>query len=330
MIVIQSPTTGIPLMRVGGLRQFYRIKILVSIAWSTLAFAQNSPADNAQTSALTVSQRKTAGARCQGRPAKHRPLTDGNEIWDTDVASYPVKELALGEELASQLEAEVEFVEDPVLTEYLAKLERKLLQNHDPSTTFAVKVIKDVEPNAFSLPGGRIYVNLGLLLAAENEAELAATLAHETAHIVAHHHARLVRQKRVWSRLLILSTGPLGILLDKKALPFLLLRTNRGYEFEADLWGLEYQYASGYAPEEFQELLKQIGSSDGNHAALWDRLSDSHPSTDARLVRLRKYIACYLPDQPLQTINTDEFDSVKKRAEELIHDKIQPAGSQSP
>jgi len=315
-------------MRVGK-RHLYCTEILVSIALSTLAGAQQSQVNNIESLAATVSQGATSGHLCQSRPTEHQPSIRGAQIWDTDVKSYPVQELALGEELASQLEAEVEFVEDPVLTEYLANLEKKLLQNHDPSTTFAVKVIKDVEPNAFSLPGGRIYVNLGLLLVAENEAELAATLAHETAHIVAHHHARLIKQKRLWSRLLIVSAGPLGILLDRKAVPFFLLKTNRGYEFEADLWGLEYQYASGYAPQEFAALLKQIGSADGN-ASLWDRLSDSHPSTDARLARLREYMACYLPDRPLQIINTAEFDNIKKRADALIHDKPQLSESHSP
>ena len=324
-----SPIVGIPTMLGGSSRKLYRLGLVVCIGLATSVLAQCSPASAGQSSPVSASQRMPSAPRCRGRQGNQRHSIHSNEIWDTDVASYPVQELALGEELASELESQVEFVEDPVVTDYLARLEKKLLQNHSPSTTFAVKLIKDVEPNAFSLPGGRIYVNLGLLLAAQSEAELAATLAHETAHIVAHHHAKLIKQKKLWSRFLVASTGPLGILLDRKALPYFLLKMNRSYEFEADLWGLEYQYAAGYAPQEFQELLKHIDGTDGNRRSLWDRLSDSHPVTDNRLVRLREYIACYLPDLPLQTINTDEFDTVRTKAEELIHSETQSADSQS-
>src|SRR5208283_1367160 len=100
------------------------------------------------------------------------------------------KQVAMGQAYSQQVEHTAKMVSDPTVTEYVNRLGQNLVRNSDAKVPFTIKVIDTDELNAFALPGGFFYVNSGLILAADNEAELAGVMAHEIGHVAACHVAR--------------------------------------------------------------------------------------------------------------------------------------------
>ena len=86
----------------------------------------------------------------------------------------------------------MKMIQDPVVTEYVNRVGQNLVRNSDAQVPFTIKVVDSDEINAFALPGGFFYVNSGLILAADEEAELAGVMAHEIAHVAACHAARRI------------------------------------------------------------------------------------------------------------------------------------------
>jgi predicted Zn-dependent protease len=83
------------------------------------------------------------------------------------------KEIAMGRQLAAEIERQVKLVEDPTINEYVNRVGQNLVRNSDAKVPFTIKVVESDEINAFALPGGFFYVNSGLILAADDESELA-------------------------------------------------------------------------------------------------------------------------------------------------------------
>jgi len=195
-----------------------------------------------------------------------------------------------------------------------------------------MKVVDDIESNAYSLPGGFIHVYGGLILSADNEAELAAALAHETAHVAARHFTKLCSKKQIskWSSLIL--AGPAGFLFWRTAVPLLLLRSARRADIEADLVGLEYQYASGYDPGEFVELWKSLEDADKKEESFRHRISDSHPLASVHVSRMNNSIARYLPSRTEDVVDTSEFHEIKDRVATLMgvqHLRSEPSAAQA-
>jgi len=99
-------------------------------------------------------------------------------------------EMRMGKQYAQQVEAHAKLVQDPVVNEYINRLGQNLVRNSDAKVPFTIKVIDSNEINAMALPGGFFYVNSGLILAADEEAEVAGVMAHEIAHVAARHATR--------------------------------------------------------------------------------------------------------------------------------------------
>src|SRR4051794_17810375 len=97
------------------------------------------------------------------------------------------KEIALGKQMAQEVERQARIVDDPVVSEYVNRLGQNLVHNSEAKVPFTIKVVDSDEVNAFALPGGFMFVNSGLLLKTDNEAELAGVLSHEIAHVAARH-----------------------------------------------------------------------------------------------------------------------------------------------
>ena len=93
----------------------------------------------------------------------------------------------IGRQLALEVEQQAKMVEDPIITEYVNRVGQNIVLHSDAKIPFTIKVIDSDEVNAFALPGGYFFVNKGLILAADNEAELAGVMAHEIAHVAARH-----------------------------------------------------------------------------------------------------------------------------------------------
>ena len=203
------------------------------------------------------------------------------------------------------------FISDPTITQYVNRLEQTIVLNSGIRGRYVVKVINDVEVNAFSLPGGFLYVNSGLILAAENEAQLVGALAHETGHVTARHLTKLETKKRIVGRLFLLG-GPAGYAIRELFGSLFLLKLARNAEFEADRVGLTYQYASGYDQTQFVRFLCNAFS-DEEEAGFLARLRDEHPLVETRVNRATRIVAHYAKPRTDYVIDTNDFHEIKMR-----------------
>ena len=184
------------------------------------------------------------------------PEHDPDQIGSRDVGKginfYSMeRELGLGKEMAQETERQAKMVDDPAVTEYVNRLIQTVANNSDAKVPFTIKVVDSDEVNAFALPGGFMFVNTGLILKADNEAELAGVLAHEIAHVAARHGTRQATRGRLvnYSTIpLIFMGGWAGYAVRQAvglAVPLGFLKFSRNMEAEADLLGLHYMYRAG-------------------------------------------------------------------------------------
>ncbi|MGI9101484.1 MAG: M48 family metallopeptidase [Terriglobales bacterium] len=232
------------------------------------------------------------------------------------------KERALGKELSEEVERTAHFVRDPVIVEYVNRLGQNLVRNSDAKVPFTIKVIDNDEINAFALPGGFFYVNSGLILAAENEAELAGVMAHEIAHVAARHATKNATRSEIFNLAsipLIFIGGPAGYAVRQfvgLAVPMSFLKFSRDAEREADMLGLEYQYATGYDPQEFVRFFEKLHDQKKKRGLL-SRAFSTHPMTSDRIKRAQDEIARYLPPRREYMVDTSDFQEAKARLQEL-------------
>ena len=174
------------------------------------------------------------------------------------------KEMALGKQLAQQVERQSKIINDPIVAEYVNRVGQNLVRNSDAKVPFTIKVVEDPSVNAFALPGGFFFVNTGLILKADSEAELAGVMAHEIAHVAARHGTRQATRGEIAQ----LSTLPLIFMGGAAAygiyqasgllVPLTFLRFSRAFESEADYLGLQYMYKTGYDPTAFVDFFEKI------------------------------------------------------------------------
>jgi predicted Zn-dependent protease len=228
------------------------------------------------------------------------------------------REMALGKQLSQEVESSAKLVTDPVITEYINRIGQNLVRNSDARVPFTIKVLDNDEVNAFALPGGFFYVDSGLILAADNEAELAGVMAHEIAHVAARHATKNMTRAQIWnfaSVPLIFVGGPVAYAVAEAAgliVPLGFLKFSRDSEREADLLGLEYDYASGYDPEAFVEFFEKLNV-EKKKPNLVAKAFATHPMNVERIKDAQDEIRKYLPDRPEYVVDTSEFESVKAR-----------------
>ncbi len=228
-------------------------------------------------------------------------------------------EIRIGKEYSQQVEASVKLVQDPVVTEYVNRIGQNLVRNSDAKVPFTIKVIDSDEVNAFALPGGFFYVNSGLILAADEEAELAGVMAHEIAHVAARHATRQMTRGN-WANIgtipLIFVGGGIGYAarsLASLALPMTFLSFSRGFEAEADYLGLQYMYKTGYDPQAFVSFFEKLQAKEKKKPGTLARAFSTHPQTPDRIEKSQEEIGTILPARPQYVVSTSEFDDVKAR-----------------
>jgi hypothetical protein len=228
-------------------------------------------------------------------------------------------EIKIGQQYAMQVEQSVKLVQDPVVNEYVNRIGQNLVRNSDAQVPFTIKVIDSDEVNAFALPGGFFYVNSGLILAADEEAELAGVMAHEISHVCARHGMRQMTRAN-WAQIgtipLIFVGGGIGYGIYEAsglALPLTFMKFQRNFEAEADYLGLQYMYKTGYDPQAFISFFEKLQAKEKKKPGTLAKAFASHPQTPDRIAASQKEIATILPARAQYIVSTSEFDDVKSR-----------------
>jgi predicted Zn-dependent protease len=323
--------------------------LAAALLFSLPAFAQTS--STAQTSADAKAQKKAEEEakkaaekqrkeeeKAAKEAAKNQPKKKNDDIeniGNRDINKggfHPMtmsleNEIAMGRQLSKELEQSVVLVQDPTITEYVNRVGQNIVKNSDSKIPFTIKVIDSDEINAMSLPGGFFYVNTGLILAADEEAELAAVMAHEIAHVTARHAAE--QQGRA-SFINILSLpasiftgGIVGMAINQAAaiaIPTMFFKFDRGAEEEADWLGLQYMYKAGYDPGASVSFFEKLQARESARKRM-SSLFSTHPPTEKRVEKTKENIEKFLDPREQYLVTTSEFDSVKGRLARLQDQK---------
>jgi hypothetical protein len=228
-------------------------------------------------------------------------------------------EIRMGKEYATQIESSLKLVTDPTINEYVNRVGQNLVRNSDAKVPFTIKVVDSDVINAMALPGGFFYVNSGLILAADNEAELAGVMAHEIAHVAARHTTRQLTRYQFANYMslpLIFVGGGIGLAAREAAgigIPMTFLKFSRSFEAEADYLGIQYMYKAGYDPNEFVNFFEKIQAQEKKKPGSMAKVFTDHPQTPDRITKSQEEIATILPakDQYIET--TSEFNDMKAR-----------------
>jgi predicted Zn-dependent protease len=243
------------------------------------------------------------------------------------------KEVRQGREAAAEVDRQAKFVDDPVITEYVNRVGQNIVLHSDAKVPFTIKVIDSDEVNAFALPGGFFYVNKGLILAADNEAELAGVMAHEIAHVAARHavenqtKASLLEYAALGGSIFL--GGIPGMIYQNTAgigLLGIFMKFSRGAEEEADKLGVQYMYAAGYDPGAMATMFEKLEAKNKKKPGFIARAFSTHPAPpDRRASALA--LAARFPEHEEYVISSSEFQRVKARLLRLSNARASTPGA---
>ncbi len=294
---------------------------------------QTPPTTQAPTAPQTQGDQPDAQKRAeQPVPQTENPnvkpgsKADVNAIGDRSVGKgldfYSLeREIALGKQLAQEVDKSAKFITDPVVTEYVNRVGQNLVRNSDARVPFTIKVIDSDVVNAFALPGGFFYVNSGLILHADEESELAGVMAHEIAHVCARHGTKQATKGEIVN----LASIPAMIFIPYTwagyaiyqgmnfAIPLTFLKFSRDEEREADYLGIQYMYKAGYDPNSLVSFFEKVETDEKKEPGTIPKVFATHPPTPDRIEAIQKEIATILPARDQYIVSTSEFDSVKER-----------------
>ncbi|MGA9994241.1 MAG: M48 family metallopeptidase [Pyrinomonadaceae bacterium] len=329
--------------------RFSRIatSLLIALSLWTSAVAtlagqqQPSTQDPKKTEQKKDSQDKTAPAKTTQTPKSNLPSNeDPNQIGKRNInkgiwgklGGSTEKEVALGRELAAEVDRQAKFVDDPVITEYVNRVGQNIVLHSDAKVPFTIKVIDSDEVNAFALPGGFFYVNKGLILAADNEAELAGVMAHEIAHVAARHAVEnqakaTALQYGILIPAIVLGGGLGQIIYQGGNFGALLgfMKFSRGAEEEADKLGAQYLYAAGYDPSAMATMFEKLAAKNQKKPGLIAKAFATHPAPPDRRAASVALVAKF-PEREEYVVNTSEFQRVKGRLMRLSNARATTAG----
>ena len=261
-------------------------------------------------------------AQNTGRKAKDDPARIGNRDVGKGVNLYSLeKELALGKQLAEEVQRQAKLVDDPLISEYINRIGQNLVRNSDARVPFTFQVIEGDSPNAFALPGGHVFVYTALIKIADEEDELAAAMAHEIAHVAARHMTRQATK----SQIVNLAGVPIGVILGggiggavirqgaAAGIPAAFRHFTRQDESEADYLGVQYLYAAGYDPNGAISLLEKLESLERKQPGTVARIFATHPINAARIQRTEREIDRILPAKDEYLVNTSEYTAIRQR-----------------
>ena len=264
--------------------------------------------------------------------AKKKKKDDVEQIGNRRVAHRSMisreKEIRIGKRYSAEIERTARLVKDPVVNEYVNRVGQNLVRNSDAKIPFSFRVIDNPALNAFAIPGGYIYIHSGLILAADEEDELAGVLAHEIAHITARHWAARMTKGTILQMAqipLIILTGGLSYPAYYGvwnafgfAVPLAFMKFSRGAEAESDYLGIQYMYKAGYDPEAYISFFAKLLQENRKNPGSIPKIFMSHPPTEDRILKAEDAIEKILPEKDRYLVSTSEFDDVKARMRTVI------------
>jgi len=248
------------------------------------------------------------------------------------------REIALGKQLAQEVERSSKLIDDPVVTEYVNRVGQNLVRNSDARVPFTIKVIDSDVVNAFALPGGFFYVNSGLILRADEEAELAGVMAHEMSHVIARHGTKQATKADIMqigaiAAMIFIPYGWAGYGIYEGmnlAIPLTFLKFSRDAERQADFLGIQYMYKAGYDPNAYVAFFERLEADEKRRPGTVSKVFSTHPPTPDRIEAAQKEIARILPERDEYIVTTSEFDSVKARLRNIMFSRKAQTGPGKP
>lgn len=228
------------------------------------------------------------------------------------------REVAVGRQLAAEVDRSSRLVTDPLIVEYVNRVAQNLVLNSDAKVPFTIKVIDSNEINAFALPGGFLYVNRGVIDAADNEAEMAGVIAHEIAHVAARHGMEQASKGQLinYASIPLIFVGGMGGYIAQQvaglAVPLGFLKFSRGAEKEADRLGAQYMWASGYDPNALITFFEKLQAKEKKKPGTLSKLFSSHPMTGDRITEVRDLVARF-PERGEYQLSSSEFNQIRSR-----------------
>jgi beta-barrel assembly-enhancing protease len=259
--------------------------------------------------------------RLSAQNKKDDPSQIGNRDVGKGINFYSLeREIALGKQLAEEVQRQAKIIDDPLISEYVNRLGQNLVRNSDAKVPFTFQVIDSEVPNAFALPGGYVFVNTGLIELAEEEDELAGAMAHEIAHVAARHLTRQATKSQL-ARLGVISAGVLlggwaGLAVGQGAniaMPMAFLGFSRADESEADYLGVQYLYAAGYDPTSIVTIFERLDALSRRQPGATSRLLSTHPRDSDRIQKTQKEIQQILPPRDEYLVNTSDYVAMRQR-----------------
>ena len=328
--------------------------VVGSSLWLTSVAAYAFPQQTQDQGQSTASQSPTPDQKSQTgsqpttqQPTNKKPLSPSDDptmigkrninkgIWAHGVlgAKGTESEIRMGRQLAAEVDRTAKFVDDPIITEYVNRVGQNIVLHSDAKVPFTIKVIDSDEVNAFALPGGFFYVNKGLILAADNEAELAGVMAHEIGHVAARHamenQAKMQAMDIGMLAGILLGGGIIGNVLYNGGGFFegmAFMHFSRGAEEEADRLGVQYMWAAGYDPTAMATMFEKLEAKNKKKPGTIARMFMDHPApADRRAAALS--LAARFPEREEYVISSSEFQRVKNRLLRLSNARVTPNGA---
>jgi predicted Zn-dependent protease len=323
----------------------------LTLAQTTTTKSTEQPAKQAQTATTPKADPKQEDAKKTTPAATAATVAKSNKPLSTNedpsmigkrninggfigkIAGGTEKEVRQGREAAAEVDRQAKFIDDPVITEYVNRVGQNIVLHSDAKVPFTIKVIDSDEVNAFALPGGFFYVNKGLLLAADNEAELAGVMAHEIAHVAARHavenqaKARLLEYAALGASIFL--GGIPGMIYQNTAgigLLGIFMKFSRGAEEEADKLGVQYMYAAGYDPGAMATMFEKLEAKNKKKPGFISRAFATHPAPPDRRQSAIS-LAARFPEREEYVISSSEFQRVKGRLLRLSNARASTTGA---
>jgi len=299
--------------------------------------AQTSTSKDAQTSTSKSNDKKS-----KDTAKSKKKNSDVDNIGNRNINKGSInfisldKEIAMGRQLAAEIERQVKLIEDPTINEYVNRVGQNLVRNSDAKVPFTIKVVESDEINAFALPGGFFYVNSGLILAADDESELAGVMAHEIAHVAARHGTEQASKAELinFASIPLIFMGGVGGFALRQAAGFLIpmqfLQFSRKDESEADYLGLQYLYKTGYDPGAAVSFFEKLQAKESAKPGSVSKMFSTHPPTGDRIEMSKKNIELVLPDKEQYVVTTSEFNQVKSLLAQLENRRPSPEEANKP